>query len=241
MEIAPGVLYREEDAAILVNGERLIPNVRRFRDLRSVLMEPERLEGDGDAYFMYRDLPPLRGSWARFDVTIIPPWRVGSEYAKTKGHYHNPPSPGKPPYPELYQVIRGEALYLMQRPGRVESEIVDFIAVRALPGDAVVIPPGYGHVTVNPGGEILLMSNIIYREVSSNYSPYERLRGAAYYYTVSGFVRNGTYSRVPDVREVAPIRGLGSIASEFLRDSGSFSWLRDVDRACEEGFMGVRC
>ncbi len=241
MMIAPGVEYREEEKELLVQGERVIPSVRRFSDLLTVLEDPDALKEDGNAYFMYRDLPPLRGRWARFDVTIIPPWMVGREYAKTKGHYHKPPSAGKPSYPEVYQVHSGSAMYLLQRAGVSPSEIVDFIVVRASPGDVVVIPPGYGHVTVNPSEETLVMSNLIYREVESDYGPYERLRGAAYYYTIDGFVRNGRYSSVPEIREGKPLWRSQSIAIDFLEDEGSFSWLKDVDRACKEGFLGVRC
>ncbi|MDK2383301.1 MAG: glucose-6-phosphate isomerase family protein [Candidatus Korarchaeota archaeon] len=241
MMIAPGVEYREGEGELLVQGEKVIPSVRRFFDLLMVLEDPSALKEDGDAYLMYRDLPPLRARWVRFDVTIIPPWMVGREYAKTKGHYHMPPSAGRPSYPEIYQVHSGNAIYLLQRAGPSLKEIVDFIVVRASPGDVVVIPPNYGHVTVNPGEETLVMSNLIYRGVESDYEPYERLRGAAYYYTIDGFIRNGRYSSVPEIREGKPLWRSQSIAIDFLEDESSFSWLKDVDRACEEGFLGVRC
>ncbi len=240
MMIAPGIEYKG-NGELLVQGERIIPAVRRFSDLLTVLENPEALERDGDAYFMFRDLPPLRGSWARFDVTIIPPWMVGREYAKTKGHYHEPPSAGKPSYPEVYQVHSGNAVYLLQRAGTSSSEILDFIVVRASPGDVVVIPPNYGHVTVNPSDETLIMSNIIYRKVKSDYEPYERLRGAAYYYTTDGFIKNERYSSVPEIREERPPWRSISIVTDFLGDESAFLWLKDVDRACKEGFLDVIC
>lgn len=241
MMISRGVEYREDTGDLIANGEKLIPDVRRFSELKVVLKHPEKVKEDGAAYFMYRDLPPLRGKWARFDITLIPNWKVGDELAKTKGHYHLSPSPDKPSYPEIYQVLIGRALYLLQRHGNSFSDIIDFIEVEAQQGDVVIIPPGYGHVTVNPGDGILIISNIIYREVKSDYSPYEKLRGAAYYYTTSGFERNDLYSRVPEIRHEKPLWRTKSIAEDFLRDENSFSWLKNVEDACEGGFYGFKC
>jgi len=240
MLIVPGVEYRERDRSIVVEGRVVTPSVRMFSQLVPVLRRPDMLKGDGVAYYMYRDLPPLEGSWARFDVTVIPPWRVGDELAKTKGHYHSSPA-GKPPYPEIYQVHGGEALYLLQRSGRSPSEIMDFIAVRARPGDVVVIPPGYGHVTVNIGTSTLVMSNIIFRGSKSYYEPYEKLRGAAYYRLASGLVRNEEYDEVPEVRFEDPLRMSKPVVLEFLEDESSFTWLRDTERACEMRFLGASC
>ncbi|WP_300998894.1 glucose-6-phosphate isomerase family protein [Methanoculleus sp.] len=42
-------------------------------------------------------------------------------------------------YPELYQVLAGEALYLLRR-----SDLSDIVAVAARAGEFVPIPPGYG-------------------------------------------------------------------------------------------------
>ncbi|WP_301664617.1 glucose-6-phosphate isomerase family protein [Methanoculleus frigidifontis] len=89
----------------------------------------------------------------RFDITVIPPGAVGGEYVKTKGHYH-PLTPAGIGYPELYQVLAGEAHYLLQR-----KNLRDVVVVTAKAGEFVLIPPGYGHVTVNPGKENLVMAN----------------------------------------------------------------------------------
>ncbi len=240
MQLIPGLDYVEEEKSLFLNGIRLNPEVRRFSDLIQVLRYPDKLRRDGAAYYMYRDLPPLRNSWARFDVTVIPKWEVGSELAKTKGHYHNSPV-GEPSYPEIYQVHKGKALYLLQKPGKSYSEVVDFIAVQAELFDVVVIPPGYGHVTVNIGEDSLIMSNIIYRGVKSNYRPFEELKGAAYHYTYSGFLKNDNYTEVPEIRFEKPWSRSGPIVLEFADNELSFTWLRDPRKACKMGFLGVTC
>jgi len=153
---------------------------------------------------MYRDLAltPEDRTWLgeqdlRFDITVIPPATIGGEYVKTKGHYH-PESPAGVGYPELYQVLAGEAHYLLQR-----KDLSDVVAVTARAGEFVLIPPGYGHVTVNPGDEVLVMANMVSTRFSSEYGAYEELRGGAYYEMEGGaWVRNPRYHIVPPIRIV---------------------------------------
>ncbi len=209
---------------MIVLGVEIKPKVRTFEELLPVLMSPELVRDRlSVAYYMFRDLPHLRESWARFDVTLIPPWRVGKEFAKTHGHYHLPGAAGIP-YPEIYQVLEGKGLFLLQE--GEGNRIKDFVYLRGEPGDVIIIPPGYGHVTVNPGEEPLIMSNIIYRLAKSDYGPFKSLRGAAYYYTVDGFLRNSRYEEAPSPREVKPLSEDVPIVDSFLKRPADFEWLR---------------
>ncbi len=60
-----------------------------------------------ELYYMYRGLKKKNG--ARYDITVIPPKMLGKEFVKTKGHYHI----GS--YGEIYIVLKGKAIYLMQK------------------------------------------------------------------------------------------------------------------------------
>ncbi|MEM3480479.1 MAG: glucose-6-phosphate isomerase family protein [Candidatus Korarchaeum sp.] len=217
MQIVPGVEFDEERLRLSVEGREVKPEVRWVSDLRKVLMRPESLEKDFPAYLMYRDLPPLTSSWARFDLTVILPWEVGGELAKTKGHYHLPFN-GKH-LPEIYCVHSGEAEFLLQRMGASPYDIEDFVVVTAREGSIVTVPPRYGHVTVNPINGVLVMSNVIHRGVKPDYGTYELTRGAAYYMTRDGIVRNENYASVPEPRYEEPIELEGSI-SKLLIDEG---------------------
>ncbi|MCS7102955.1 MAG: glucose-6-phosphate isomerase [Candidatus Korarchaeum sp.] len=203
MQIVPGVEFEEEELRLLVYGREVRPEVRWMNDLRSVLMRPEAVKEDFPAYMMYRDLPPLTRSWVRLDLTVIPPWEVGGELAKTKGHYHLPLN-GRY-LPEVYCVHLGEAVFLLQRRGASPYDVEDFVVVRAKKGSIVTVPPNYGHVTVNFGSRILVMSNFIHREVKPDYGTYELTKGAAYYVTREGIIRNESYSSVPEPRYEEPI------------------------------------
>ena len=213
----------------------MTPSIRRLGDLRPVLSHPEAVDDpERPAYFMYRGvhLPGDEGRFSRagvrFDVTVMPPASVGGEYVKTFGHYHSP-SPEGPPYPELYQVVSGRAVMVLQRPGRSPSELEDLVLVEAREGQSVLIPPGYGHVTVNPSGETLVMVNLVSSSCVSDYRPFAALRGAAVYLEEGGLVPNPRYGRVPEPRLLSASEWGGSelreAYGEFVSESERFLYL----------------
>jgi len=197
-------------------GGRLVePDVRLLGDMESVIYDRKWLEQADpsmELYYMYRDLALSRRDrdtllehGLRYDITVIPPMRLGCEYVKTAGHYH-PPVPGTTlSYPELYEVLSGEAVYLLQRPKDSHYDVVeDVIVVEAGAGDKVLIPPNYGHITINRSRKTLRMANLVSRDFSSNYEPIREHHGGAYYLTERGFVRNESYTRVPPIRHCPP-------------------------------------
>lgn len=182
--------------------------IRRASDLKPVLAFPEELKNDFDAYYMFRDIyesekdrQRILNARLRYDLTIIPPAEIGGESIKTYGHYHPENSAGLT-YPEIYQVIEGRAIFVIQR--REGNKVVDCIAVEAEKGDLVIVPPNCGHVTINPTKKVLLTSNWVCREFASIYEPYTRLRGACYYYIDHEWVENKNYEFVPEIRFLEP-------------------------------------
>jgi glucose-6-phosphate isomerase, archaeal len=180
------------------------PDVRTAEDLRSVLARPD-CPCTGPAYYMFRGVARLAADRAwmesrqiRFDITLIPPRSFCGEYIKTKGHYH-PADPSGTGYPELYEVLAGEAHYLIQTP-----DCADVVLIAARAGDVVVVPSGYGHVTINPSKKsVLEMANLVSSRFSSNYLGYENRRGAAYYEMENGvFVKNPAYPQHTTLRLV---------------------------------------
>ncbi|MFA4823838.1 MAG: glucose-6-phosphate isomerase family protein [Methanoregula sp.] len=186
------------------NGPLPEPAVRTAEDLRGVLANPG-CTCTGPVYYMYRDVARSAEdrSWLakqdlRFDITVILPRELCGEYNKTKGHYH-PADPSGTGYPEIYEVLAGEAHYLIQN-----HDCSDIVMIAACAGDIVVVPPGYGHVTINPThSTVLQMANIVSSRFSSNYHSYEAQNGAAFFEWVKeGFVKNPTYRNHPHLRLV---------------------------------------
>lgn len=177
------------------------PVIRQVGDMRQVLASPDCQE-TGPLYFMYRDLALthsdrqwLRSYHLRYDITAIISRDICGERVKTKGHYH-PASPSGWGFPEIYEVLTGHAHYLLQ-----DRSLSDVVLMDAHETDIVIIPPGYGHVSINAGDSDLIMANIVSTAFESEYDEYEKRRGAAYYELADGtFIKNPAYSDVPDLR-----------------------------------------
>ncbi len=199
-------------------GERtFFPVVRKLKEMKEVVFDKSFLKHanmDMELYFMFRevsknkeDARKMDEKGLRYDITIIPPNKLGLEFVKTAGHYH-PFLPGsRITYPEVYEVLEGEAHYLLQRmeEERGTEKITDIVVVKAKKGDKVIIPPNYGHVTINPTETALKMANWVARAFSSIYEPMKRRGGAAYFELTNGeFVKNEEYGEVPDIRFLKP-------------------------------------
>jgi glucose-6-phosphate isomerase, archaeal len=180
------------------------PELRMADDLKG-LFAKRGCAGSGPLYAMFRDLVKtpqdrwwMKQNGLRYDITIIPPQVICGEYVKTKGHYH-PANPAGVGFPEIYEVLEGRAHYLLQR-----EDLTDVALIDAKAGDVVVVPPGYGHVTINPTeDETLHMANIVSGRFASDYRKYVEGKGAAYYEMADGsIVKNRAYGKVPSLRRV---------------------------------------
>jgi glucose-6-phosphate isomerase len=194
------------------NGALPAPGIRTIREMRSVLADPMCMATD-PLYYMYRDLARsdadrrwLSRNLLRYDITVIPPNDLCGEHVKTKGHYH-PDNPAGAGYPELYEVVEGTAQFLLQ-----SRRLDDVILVIAGTGARVIIPPGYGHISINPSPDAaLVMANLVSTAFESEYGEYETFHGAAYYVMSDGrIIKNPHYPDMPPVRKVAAVKGQGT-------------------------------
>ncbi|WP_174589738.1 glucose-6-phosphate isomerase family protein [Methanocella conradii] len=216
-------------------SSRVKPDVRRLSDMREVIYDIEWLKGapDMELYYMYRDLAVSKGDRSiildhrlRYDITVIPPNRLGAEYVKTAGHYHPLIEGTSYTYPEVYEVLRGTAHYLLQK--CEGGRITDVVMIEAKEGDKAIIPPGYGHVTINPSNRELKMANWVSRDFSSIYEPYKKCGGAAYFELVDGrLIRNGRCDHIPDIRFLKPtnIAKLG-----LSKGKEMYGLVRDIEK-----------
>lgn len=181
------------------------PAKRTIEEMREVLLD-KSVNEPKELYFMYRDVnipkdvPEERKHNLRYDITVIRPGLLGSEFMKTAGHYH----PGL--FPELYEVLNGQAWCLLQKPDPNDfQKITDVILVRAEAGEKIVCLPGYGHILINPSeGQVLVTANWVSSRFSSDYSLYQKAGGAAYF-----FEREQASIKISKnkfFKEIAPIR-----------------------------------
>ncbi|MBU0547129.1 glucose-6-phosphate isomerase [Patescibacteria group bacterium] len=178
--------------------QNIKPDIRHLDDMKEMFYDKiwKKTAPNLELYYMYRGIEEKNG--LRYDITVIPSQMLGQEFAKTKGHQH------LNNFQELYSVLEGEAIFLIQKEN--DKKVEDVFAVRAQSGESIIIPPGYSHVTINPSKTDLKMSNWVSKKCVSEYKEFEKLAGACYYYTKSGWIKNKNYKEVPELRFEEPLK-----------------------------------
>lgn len=206
----------------MINLKIIKPDVRELEDIRDLIYDKKWLKKakNFELYYMYRDLAEneldrmkIIDSDLRYDITIMFPMMLGKEFNKTLGHDH-PVVPGTSiTYPELYEVLEGEAIFLLQ--DTKDEEIKDVFAVKAKKGDKVIILPNYEHLIINASDKELKICNWICRGFASNiYKPFRARHGFSYYAVKSlskskksdkvKWVKNENYESIPEIRFEEP-------------------------------------
>jgi len=171
---------------------------RTLGELSPVLLSPESLDSvskNNPAYYVVRG--PEESGMLGPNITILPPWKVGQEYAKTFGHYHQHGEQ------ERYKVLLGKALCLMQKVDRASDRLVEARAVVAGEGSFIDVPSGYGHLLINTTNEVLITADWEPASSSHLYEDIELKRGFSYYIVAEGgrltSLPNALYDDLPSL------------------------------------------
>lgn len=171
---------------------------RMIFDMKPVFKNQETVKNDSIYYTVYRNLEILGGK-LRYDITVLPQKIVGREFTKTFGHYHKDVSP------ELYEVLEGRAYFLLQRYEKNPAEIQEVYIVEAVAGEKAIMPPGFGHFSVNIGKNDLVLANWIGLG-DYDYNLFKNLHGGCYYIVDGGqnieFAKNPNYKSVPELKKL---------------------------------------
>ena len=186
------------DTGRLMFGDDIVnvePIAKKTEALKTVLLNPDG-QGPEDMFYAYRgvsrkkDQAMLQNRNLRHDVIVIPPGKVGKEYAKTTGHGHARVADSCHTCSEIYFVLYGTAHYLCQkvrRGGDTEKpEVLDAFCIVANAGDVVFIPPDYDHFTVNATDQVLIVGNWAGTNYRQTYDLIAACRGACYYLVDDG-------------------------------------------------------
>ncbi len=213
---------------IIFNKKVFKPSVRTFWDMQNLYMWDfdKNISKDKPLYFMYRDVffgeadkILLDDNNIRFDITIILPFEFWWELSKTYGHYH-PKNPNWKYYQELYQVLSWEAVYLQQN-----NEKVFF--TKAKSREAVNMDESFGHITINPSkNNLLVMANLVDKNFSSIYNDYETKKGWNYYLYEDSWRKNENYDSNIKLEESDKKFQVDiSIYDDFLNNPEKFNYL----------------
>ena len=146
------------------------------------------------------DVPAFQEFGLRYDLISVRPGTADGEFKKTSGHYHSVVPGRDVSYPEIYEVLQGNALFMLQRCDS-DGAVLEALAVNAKPGDKLVIPPQYGHATVNIGDEPLVFADLVATACSNTYGQIAQNHGMCSYVLKkdNGFeiVQNPAYGNPP--------------------------------------------
>jgi len=187
---------------------------RTLTDIRKVLKDKIKITDD-PIYFMYRDVrerdddEKIKNASLRFDITVILPRILGSEFNKTLGHYHPLKEGTNTNYSEVYEVVSGKALCLLQKPDKNPAKIESCYLVEVNEGEKIIMPSGFGHITINPLTRPLVMTNWVSDDFSSDYEDIKKYHGGCYYIVEKennklGLKRNKNYKSIPEIIKARP-------------------------------------
>ncbi|MCS7224198.1 MAG: hypothetical protein NZ959_06550 [Armatimonadetes bacterium] len=244
-------------------GEGLVsekPQVRRIGEIKPVLKNPQA-DHPELLYWMYRDVRRPEDEHLifqhslRYDLTVFNPGVLsvggtpgdGDEWNKAAGHYH-PFTVSGNAFPEVYQVVSGSGLFLLQEvddPFSVPPVVKRFLIVTVEPGDVLIIPSHCAHPTIVIGDEPLVTVNWVARSFDSQYTPIKLMGGVAYYIVKDGdgwaVEPNPRYRNAPEPERVSckdlPDKGLstvGPVYPHFLKEPKAYDFLVHPDEGGSE-------
>jgi len=226
----------------------VVPNVRTVEDMKPFLLDSNASFNKRIAYYMHRnvgfpkDTEVFRKNNLIYDITVLENGFIGEEFVKTVGHYHELKPGTNTRYPEIYEVIYGHVLWVLQKIGRDENKVEKVLIVSASAGDKAVVPPGFGHVSVNIGNTPLVMANIVSTNFNSLYESYKERKGAAYYVLKNGKPKiqaNKLYGNLSKAIMVKPKQNVLGLPSEPLyaiaaQDITKFLWLNNPEEFLQQ-------
>lgn len=225
LEKYSGLPIQIRDDFSLVFGDGLLPvepTIREFSSMKNYLKDPSATYSGREVYRFYRDiakpehLDVVHEFGLQYDITIIQPGKLGEEFTKTAGHYHPFKGGTNIRVPEVYEVLYGRAFFLIQRASPDLERLEEVYLISAERGDKMVLPPGFGHISINPTDDILVLANWQPWKNQGLYDAYEKHNGGAYYVvesqrigqkgksTTESFVPNLHYNSLPKLNLVKP-------------------------------------
>jgi len=195
------------------------PKQRVISDMRDYLANQDAIFTNGDGvYLMYGkihlpdDHEKFEKMGIRYDLTLFYPGLIGQEFSKSIGHFHVKKPGTNVAFPEVYEVVLGRALFLIQKLDEMDAKkekISEIYLIEAEEGKKVIFPPGFGHTTINATDEILITANWD-ENTDSNYEYYKTHHGAGYYIIKSEdnkpkFLPNPNYPNIPDLKKLKPL------------------------------------
>lgn len=181
---------------------------RRLAEVRPALADREAV-GPAHLYTIYMDIcraqdhPALVDQSLLYGAVVYNHGRIGRERLRSQGHRHSRKPGTELRYSEVYEFWTGHGHVYLQR--ECDSVVTRALLVPVGPGDKVVVPLGWVHLTVASDREPLAFGAWCAREARLEYDELRALGGPAHFVLADGeVVANPRYAAVAEVEVVAP-------------------------------------
>jgi len=188
------------------------PQIRYLKEMGKVVYDKDFAQKNPDLelYSVYRGVK--KQGEIRYDITVIPPQMLSQEFVRTKGNRN---SNG---FNELYTILSGEAIFLMQKvyPER-SRRVQDAKAIKVKKGDYVLVPADYSVIIINASKKELKTGNWVSEKNQNIYEELEKIGGMCYFAVVQKskikyqkskikWIRNKNYKKIPELRFEKPLK-----------------------------------
>ena len=218
--------FDENTNQLKFDNKVISPAIRTYNDMKDLYLDIDTtIDANEWLYFMFRsvylndnDKILFEKNNMRYDITVIIPKIIWNELNKTYGHYH-PSKANWDKFEEIYEVLWGSAIYLQQNHDKVKF-------TDAFTWDKVVMNEWFGHITINPSDEdILIMSNIVDASFDSEYWEYKELKWWNFYYKTKWFIKNNNYTNNLTISESEELFEWWDMYDQFLENPDKFNFL----------------
>lgn len=253
-------LYFNDETGLLVLSAPLTYSgfaAKKLEQMSGLFEDDHQEDPSEPIYDVYRNIrfpedeERLQKDHYAYDITVVKAGMINDERKKTSGHYHSWNELKTSTYPEVYEVIAGTAIYVLQRadnfddPNYDDLNIQDLILVKVKAGQSIIIPPNYGHCSINAGEGELIFSNLAYTPCKVAYAPVQYYHGmGAYIGCLNGKItvkKNPHYKELPAIKyaEVKEQENLGILFHKpmyqtYRERPSAFAFLGHVDPFTED-------
>ena len=201
----------DEEALALAFGRDVVHPVgerRRLADVRATLADPEAV-GPEHLYTIYMDICRAGDQAALIERSLLygavvyNHGQIGRERLRSQGHRHSRKPGTELRYSEVYEFWTGHGFVYFQK--ECDPVVTRALLVPVGPGDKVIVPLGWVHMTVASDHEPLAFGAWCAREGRLEYEELRALGGPGHFVLADGeVVANPRYAAVADVEVVAP-------------------------------------
>jgi glucose-6-phosphate isomerase, archaeal len=182
---------------------------RRTIDQVLPMMSDPKAKGPAHLYTIYMDicneddLPALQRQGLLYGAVVYNYGSIGAERLRSQGHIHSEKAGTGLRYSEVYEFWTGHGFVYLQK--ECSPQVSRALLVPVGPGDKVIVPLGWAHLTVAAADEVLSFGAWCARANKLEYHQLRAMGGPAHFLLSDGnIVANPRYDSVPEVETVSP-------------------------------------